>query len=179
MLLRKQITFCSSLELFRSSICGVNLLGKRSLLTAIENKGLFTTYPNCPIFVIVFIVVLIIVIEVRAIIILLIISLDIFHPLNSALAPGGAAHDFDEDALNSDAAGVKCPWRVAFGFCASQMLLAGEPLAYVSSQLGHKSPEITLRVYSHWIPGTKRSATHALDCRPAENPQKTSTGVGR
>jgi hypothetical protein len=49
------------------------------------------------------------------------------------------------------------------------MLLAGEPLAYVSAQLGHKSPEITLRVYSHWVPGTRRSATHALDSRPAEN----------
>lgn len=61
---------------------------------------------------------------------------------------------------------------------ASAMLLAGEPLAYVSAQLGHKSPEITLRVYSHWIPGSKRSATHALDSQPAENPQKTSSGAG-
>jgi integrase len=60
---------------------------------------------------------------------------------------------------------------------ASQMLLAGEPLSYVSAQLGHKSPEITLRVYSHWIPGTKRLATHALDCRSAENPQKAPIGV--
>lgn len=59
---------------------------------------------------------------------------------------------------------------------ASLMLLAGEPLSYVSAQLGHRSPEITLRVYAHWIPGTKRSAIHALDCRPAENPQKMSTG---
>ena len=62
---------------------------------------------------------------------------------------------------------------------ASQMLLAGEPLSYVSAQLGHKSPEITLRVYSHWIPGTKRLATHALDCRSAENPQKAPIGVGK
>jgi len=62
---------------------------------------------------------------------------------------------------------------------ASLMLLAGEPLAYVSAQLGHKSPEITLRVYSHWIPGTKRAARHALDNRSAENPQKTSTGTER
>jgi integrase len=52
---------------------------------------------------------------------------------------------------------------------ASLILLAGEPLAYVSAQLGHKSPEITLRVYSHWIPGTKRAARHALDNRSAEN----------
>ncbi len=61
---------------------------------------------------------------------------------------------------------------------ASLMLLAGEPLAYVSAQLGHKSPEITLRVYSHWIPGTKHSVRHALDNRSAENPQKTSMGSG-
>ena len=49
------------------------------------------------------------------------------------------------------------------------MLLAGEPLAYVSAQLGHKNPEITLRVYSHRIPGTKRSTRHALDSQSAEN----------
>jgi DNA replication protein DnaC len=49
------------------------------------------------------------------------------------------------------------------------VLLAGEPLSPVSAQLGHKSPEITLRVYSHWIPGTKRLATHALDCRSAQD----------
>jgi integrase len=60
---------------------------------------------------------------------------------------------------------------------ASAMLLAGEPLAYVSAQLGHKSPEITLRVCSNWIPGTKRSARHALDSGSAENPQRVSGGV--
>jgi integrase len=62
---------------------------------------------------------------------------------------------------------------------ASLMLLAGEPLAYVSAQLGHKSPEITLRVYSHWIPRTKRSVRHALDNGSAENPQKTIIGAER
>jgi hypothetical protein len=26
------------------------------------------------------------------------------------------------------------------------------PITYVSRQLGHKDPSITLRVYSHWLP---------------------------
>jgi len=60
---------------------------------------------------------------------------------------------------------------------ASLMLLSGEPLAYVSAQLGHRSPEITLRVYSHWIPGTKRSVRHVLDNRSATNPQQSSIGA--
>jgi len=32
------------------------------------------------------------------------------------------------------------------------LLQDGEPITYVSRQLGHKDPSITLRVYSHWLP---------------------------
>jgi integrase len=32
---------------------------------------------------------------------------------------------------------------------ASLLLAAGEPITYVSQQLGHRDPSITLRVYSH------------------------------
>jgi integrase len=35
---------------------------------------------------------------------------------------------------------------------ASLHLARREAITYVSRQLGHSSPQITLRVYSHWIP---------------------------
>lgn len=37
---------------------------------------------------------------------------------------------------------------------ASLLLQAGEPITYVSQQLGHKDASITLRVYAHWLPDT-------------------------
>ena len=36
-------------------------------------------------------------------------------------------------------------------------------LAYVSNQLGHANPSITLRIYSHWVPGMRRVTTAVLD----------------
>jgi len=36
-------------------------------------------------------------------------------------------------------------------------------LAYVSEQLGHANPSITLRIYSHWVPGMRRVTTAVLD----------------
>jgi len=35
---------------------------------------------------------------------------------------------------------------------ASLLLQDGAPITYVSRQLGHKDPSITLRVYAHWLP---------------------------
>ena len=35
---------------------------------------------------------------------------------------------------------------------ASQLLCNGANILYVSQQLGHSNPQITLKVYSHWIP---------------------------
>jgi hypothetical protein len=32
------------------------------------------------------------------------------------LLPSASAHDFDQDTLDLDATGVKCPWRVILGF---------------------------------------------------------------
>ncbi|MBN2319316.1 MAG: site-specific integrase [Acidobacteria bacterium] len=46
---------------------------------------------------------------------------------------------------------------------ASHMLAAGADLAYVSNQLGHANPSITLRIYSHWVPGMRRITTGVLD----------------
>jgi integrase len=35
---------------------------------------------------------------------------------------------------------------------ASVILQEGAPITYVSQQLGHRDPSITLRVYAHWLP---------------------------
>jgi integrase len=47
---------------------------------------------------------------------------------------------------------------------ASLLLAAGEPITYVSQQLGHRDPSITLRVNSHWMPDTStRKGVDRLD----------------
>lgn len=47
---------------------------------------------------------------------------------------------------------------------ASQMLLAGKPLAWIAKQLGHRSPQVTLSIYAHWIQGEDHGAKDILDC---------------
>ncbi len=50
---------------------------------------------------------------------------------------------------------------------ASLLLQAGEPITYVSRQLGHKDSSITLRVYAHWLPDTTaRKGVDRLDESP-------------
>src|SRR5580658_7838029 len=54
---------------------------------------------------------------------------------------------------------------------ASQLLQAGEPITYVSAQLGHKDSSITLRVYAHWLPDTTtRKGVDRLDDEWATHP---------
>jgi integrase len=57
---------------------------------------------------------------------------------------------------------------------ASHMLASGADLAYVSNQLGHANPSITLRIYSHWVPGTRRVTTSVLDTKPGSTPEINS-----
>jgi integrase len=52
---------------------------------------------------------------------------------------------------------------------ASHMLASGADLAYVSNQLGHANPSITLRIYSHGIPGIRRITTAVLDTNQNAN----------
>ena len=60
---------------------------------------------------------------------------------------------------------------------ASHMLAAGADLAYVSNQLGHANPSITLRIYSHWVPGMRRITTGVLDKKEnASNLQAQAVG---
>jgi integrase len=57
---------------------------------------------------------------------------------------------------------------------ASHMLAAGADLAYVSAQLGHANPATTLRIYAHWVPGTRRVTTSILDRQIASMPDVNS-----
>jgi integrase len=46
---------------------------------------------------------------------------------------------------------------------ASLLLAKGEPITYVSAQLGHADATTTLRWYARWLPRTDRRAVDALD----------------
>lgn len=61
---------------------------------------------------------------------------------------------------------------------ASHMLAGGADLAYVSAQLGHANPSITLRIYSHWVPGTRRITTSILDTKTANKQQMLEKNGG-
>jgi integrase len=56
---------------------------------------------------------------------------------------------------------------------ASLLLAAGEPITYVSRQLGHRDASITLRVYAHWLPDTSaRKGVDRLDeTQPSATPR--------
>ena len=61
---------------------------------------------------------------------------------------------------------------------ASHMLAGGADLAYISAQLGHANPSITLRIYSHWVPGTRRITTSILDTKTANKQQMLGENGG-
>ena len=56
---------------------------------------------------------------------------------------------------------------------ASLLLQDGVPITYVSRQLGHKDPSITLRVYSHWLPDASREKL--VDALEDTSPRVTQT----
>jgi len=46
---------------------------------------------------------------------------------------------------------------------ASLLLAQGTPVTYVSQQLGHANPHITMKVYAHWVPNeSQREAVNRL-----------------
>ena len=55
---------------------------------------------------------------------------------------------------------------------ASLLLAAGEPITYVSRQLGHRDGSITLRVYAHWLPDTsaRKGVDRLDDAQPSATP---------
>jgi len=50
--------------------------------------------------------------------------------------------------------------------------------AYVSAQLGHANPSITLRVYLHRVPGTRRVSVAVLDTGSANVRQASEKNGG-
>ena len=54
----------------------------------------------------------------------------------------------------------------------------GADLTCVSNQLGHANPSITLRIYSHWVPGTRRITTSILDTKSANKRQMLEKNGG-
>ena len=69
--------------------------------------------------------------------------------------------------------------RHTFG---SLLINVGEPVTYVSRQLGHKDSAITLKVYARWLPDeTRRRGVDRLDetqpsATPAQPDQKIAVG---
>jgi len=59
------------------------------------------------------------------------------------------------------------------------MIQLGKPVSQVSQILGHKNPELTLKVYTHWFTGAS-SASAMADLaaairRPNSNPVSTGS----
>ncbi len=46
---------------------------------------------------------------------------------------------------------------------ASRLLSAGESIVYVSRQLGHKNIQMTVDIYTHWIPSGEDRPSDMLD----------------
>lgn len=46
---------------------------------------------------------------------------------------------------------------------ASSLLSVGTPILYVKEQLGHRSIQMTVDIYGHFIPSSSRAAVNALD----------------
>jgi integrase len=54
---------------------------------------------------------------------------------------------------------------------ATHSLAAGAPITYVSAQLGHAKPSMTLSTYAHWIPASDgRRHVRALELHPRRGP---------
>ncbi|MFC1838519.1 tyrosine-type recombinase/integrase [Thermodesulfobacteriota bacterium] len=55
---------------------------------------------------------------------------------------------------------------------ATLRIMKGDNIKDVSKQLGHHSIKITLDIYSHWMPGAKKSKVDELDFRSAPTKEK-------
>jgi integrase len=58
---------------------------------------------------------------------------------------------------------------------ASLSLQAGKSIPYVSAQLGHKNPLITLQIYTRWVPGEDSGAKDVLDSTRQQKRQQAAT----
>jgi hypothetical protein len=56
------------------------------------------------------------------------------------------------------------------------MLSVGCDIAWLSKQLGHSSPAVTLAIYSHFIPGRKPQSVNVMDRANANEMQTEPKG---
>ncbi len=60
---------------------------------------------------------------------------------------------------------------------ASLLLSKGEPVLYVSNQLGHSNPQFTMKIYAHWIPNkSQREAVNRLPSLQMAGAHRASSG---
>ena len=56
---------------------------------------------------------------------------------------------------------------------ATLLLMANTPLSYISEQLGHRDPRVTVEHYAKWLPGSNREAMNALPDLGPDRPDST------
>lgn len=61
---------------------------------------------------------------------------------------------------------------------ASLRISKGDNILDVSKQLGHHSVKITLDVYAHWMPGSKKAEVDGLDSQTEPGKQEADAGNG-
>ena len=77
-----------------------------------------------------------------------------------ALRPDSTTHTFQRQ---SKSAGVPVvPFHHLRHACASWLIEAGIDVVAVSERLGHWSPDFTLRVYSHAMPGRQAELARTI-----------------
>lgn len=88
------------------------------------------------------------------------------HDLVFAYQDGTAYHpDFLSRAFHSQVKKAKLPEIRLHDLRhthASILLAAGTPIKVVSERLGHSTPEFTMKVYQHVLPGMQRDAVQAV-----------------
>lgn len=93
------------------------------------------------------------------------------HPLNPFPIRYEEFHEAWKRAQQSAKVRYRSPHSIRHTW-ASQQLAAGADIAWVSKQLGHSSPAVTLAIYSHFIPGRKPQGVNALDRSKTQNANK-------
>ena len=104
------------------------------------------------------------------------------HDMNPLVFPGyaGQAHDLDNVGAIFRRLLVKAGLpRIGGGgvYClrhtfASHLLAMGAPITYVSHQLGHASPQVTLSVYAHFLKADSHGIAEQLEAWRSARPQQ-------
>ena len=58
---------------------------------------------------------------------------------------------------------------------ATLLLMANTPLSYISEQLGHRDPRVTVEHYAKWLPGSNRKAMNVLPSPEVHEPSSKAS----